>query len=68
MIVQVFKNNKRIKTFKFGAELDGLELLAYVGDLCDEFFGDFLYKKEIKENNGTWFIMDEENKLYVVKD
>lgn len=67
MIIQVFKNNKIIKTIKFGAELDGIELIAYVGDLCDEFFGDLFYKKEIKENNGTWFMMDEKNKLYVGK-
>lgn len=63
MIVKIIKNNKLIK--QINVNFAGIELLAYVGDLCDEFFGDFMYKKEIKENNSTWFIMDEENKINV---
>lgn len=63
MIVKIVKNNKIIK--QINVNFAGIELLAYVGDLCDEFFGDFMYKKEIKDNSGTWFVMDEKNKIHV---
>ena len=55
MIVKIVKNNKIIK--QINVNFAGIELLAYVGD--------FIYKKEIKDNSGTWFVMDEKNKIHV---